>query len=84
MIFVDTSFWVTLMASRDGHHAEARELLSRHGNDRLVTTNHVRGEAWTFIRRRYGTRPAVSLLDALHESQRASVSCVTPESEAWL
>jgi len=81
LIFVDTSFWVALMATRDGHHAEARELLGRHGNDRLVTTNHVRGEAWTFIRRRYGHRPAVSLLDALHDSRRASVSYVTPESE---
>lgn len=81
MIFVDTSFWVALVAARDGHHEEARELLQRHGNERLLTTNHVRGEAWTFIRRRHGHRSAVSLLDAMQHSSRASLVFVTPEWE---
>ncbi|CAN5780637.1 type II toxin-antitoxin system toxin 23S rRNA-specific endonuclease VapC20 [soil metagenome] len=81
MIFVDTSFWVALVAARDDHHRESRGLLERHAEEHLVTTNQVRGEAWTFIRRRYGHRPAVMLLDALRDSPRISVSFVTEDLE---
>ena len=70
MIFVDTSFWIAAVASRDLHHAEAVELLRRFADGQLISTNHVRGETWTFVRRRYGHRVAVATLDRLARTTR--------------
>lgn len=88
MIFVDTSFWVALRNRRDQHHDQARALLDAHQPGPLVTTNHVRGETWTFLRRRAGHRAAVAFLDALERSPRVSVILVSSDVEAdalrWL
>ena len=81
MIFVDTSYWVALRNRRDGHHTEAQSLLGLHGNGALVTTNQVRGETWTFLRRRAGHVAAVEFLDALATSPRVRVIHVSPELE---
>jgi len=53
VIFVDSSFWVGLADELDGRHAEATVLLRRQERVQLVTTNHVLGETWTFLRRRH-------------------------------
>ena len=76
MIFVDTSFWVALRNRRDARHGEAAELLERHQAGPLVTTNHVRGETWTFLRRRAGHRSAVGFLDAVERSPRLELIIV--------
>ena len=81
MIFVDTSFWVALRNQRDQHHEDAAALIAVHGDEQLVTTNHVRGETWTFLRRRAGHGSAVAFLDGLARSQRVSITSVTPEQE---
>lgn len=65
MIFIDTSYWVALRNVRDLHHREAALLLEAHGTIPLVTSNHVCGETWTYLRRRAGHAAAVSYLDAL-------------------
>lgn len=88
MIFVDTSIFVASIASRDAHHREAVELLGTHGGSGLVTSNHVRGETWTFLNRRYGHRVAVRFLDMLETTQHLGVVAVRDELEAqalrWL
>jgi predicted nucleic acid-binding protein len=88
LIFVDTSFWVALTNRRDPRHDEAAALLARYGDDRLVTTNDVRGETWTFLRRRAGHRAAVGFLDALSASPRMELLRVSDaaeaDAEAWL
>lgn len=88
MIFVDTSFWVALRLRRDAHHEEAVRLLREHGDQPLATSNHVRGETWTFLRRRAGHAAAVSFLDALERSVRIEVIRVEAELETeaigWL
>lgn len=81
MILVDTSFWVALRNRRDAHHDEARTLLSHHADDNLVTTNHIRGETWTYLRRRSGHQSAVDFLDALDRSPRVRVVMVSEEVE---
>jgi predicted nucleic acid-binding protein len=73
MIFVDTSFWVALRNRRDAHHDEAVELLEHNAAVPLVTSNHVRGETWTFLRRRSGHGAAVDFLDAVRSSPRVEV-----------
>ncbi len=88
MIFVDTSFWVGLTNRRDTRHEQAKALLAAHDRDRLVTTNEVRGETWTFLRRRAGHAVAVSFLDAIAASPRVEVLRVSEATEAdaerWL
>jgi predicted nucleic acid-binding protein len=88
VIFVDTSFWVALRNQRDGHHEAAKRLLLEHGDTQLATTNHVRGETWTFLRRRAGHHAAVGFLDVVDRSPRITIAHVTEEAEeralAWL
>lgn len=88
MIFVDTSFWVALRNRRDPRHDEARELLERRADSGLVTTNQVRGETSTYLRRRAGHAGAVEFLEAIERSPRLRVVFVdeTLEREAlrWL
>ena len=88
MIFVDTSFWVALQMRGDPHHRDAVALLQAHADEPMVTTNHVRGETWTFLRRRDGHRSAVRFLDALERSPRFEVVGVDGEVElealSWL
>jgi predicted nucleic acid-binding protein len=88
MIFVDTSFWVAARNRRDTHHGEASVLLRAHSDRNLVTSNQVRGETWTYLRRRAGHPAAVSFLDMLERSPRVTVLRVDEEQEksalAWL
>ncbi len=81
MIFVDTSFWFALRRSSDRHHLAAVDLLRRVAGLSLLTTNHVRGEAWTLVRRRSGHASAVDLLDLLSASPRLTVLDVAPDLE---
>lgn len=84
MIFVDTSFWVALQFSRDRHHVSASELW-RTRRAGLITTNHVVGETWTFLRRRVGHLAARDFIDRAGKSGRLTVYQVdeNTEREAW-
>jgi predicted nucleic acid-binding protein len=88
VIFVDTSFWVALRNRRDGNHAPAEQLLKQRASTGLLTTNHVRGETWTYLRRRAGHRAAVDFLEVVERSPRIRVTHVGEELEAealsWL
>jgi predicted nucleic acid-binding protein len=81
MIFVDTSFWVAARNRRDVHHHEAAALLERHADEAFVTTNHVGGETWTFLRKRLGHGQAVEFLDAVERSPRVRLVRVTEDLE---
>jgi predicted nucleic acid-binding protein len=84
MKFVDTSFWVALQLTHDARHDIASRLwMSDLGS--LLTTNHVVGETWTFLRRRAGHRPAAAFIRALGASPRVQAEHVTAEveEEAW-
>jgi predicted nucleic acid-binding protein len=88
LIFADTSFWAAVTGRDDAWHDEAVELLRKHWTERLVTSNHVRGETWTLLRRRRGHRSAVAFLDRVDRTARLSVENVSEEVEAqalrWL
>lgn len=85
MIFADTSFWIAGAHVRDARHKEAALLLRQHRDDQIVTSNHVVGETWTFLRRRAGHAIASGWLDFIEASPRVSRSFVSPELEqtAW-
>ena len=73
MIFVDTSFWVAARMVRDDRHLEAITLLRRFGEQRLVTSNHIRGETWTFLRRKEGHSRAVAFFDMLAKTAQVDI-----------
>lgn len=81
MIFVDTSFWIAAILSRDPNHAQARALAEEYGDGGWLTTNHVVGEIWAFLRRRDGHERAVALLDTVERSPRLRVGFVTEALE---
>ena len=85
MIFVDTSFFVGAADAADDRHAEVVALLERRGRERLVTSTHVLGETWTFLRRRRDHRSAVRFVDRIEEAAEVEVVFVPRELEqaAW-
>jgi predicted nucleic acid-binding protein len=88
VIFVDTSFWIAYYNIRDPQHGEAIELLLRSAGTQLVTTNHVRGETWTFLRRRADYPLAMRFLDRLQRSAQVRTVIVSERQEGeafkWL
>ena len=88
MIFIDSSFFIALRNDRDGRHREALELAGRLEGQPLVTSNHVRGETWTFLRRRVGHGAAVHFLNTLDDTETVDVLAIGAELEAralaWL
>lgn len=88
MIFVDTSLWVGALNARDSRHDDALRLLKTHRDSALLTSNHVIGETWTFLRRRLSHTDAIDFLDGVDSSPGVAVEHVTPPQEqaawAWL
>ena len=88
MIFVDTSFWIAYYNIRDLQHGDAVELLRRSAGTQLVTTNHIRGETWTFLRRRTDYPLAMRFLDRLEHSTQVRTVFVSERHEGeavkWL
>jgi predicted nucleic acid-binding protein len=82
--FVDTSFWVAYRFRRDGHHEAAVALWADRSRP-LLTTNHVIGETWTFLRRRVGHAEATGFLSNVERSHRLTVVHVdeATEADAW-
>jgi predicted nucleic acid-binding protein len=81
LIFVDTSFWAALTGKADQRHGDAVQLFERYGAQPLVTSNQVRGETWTLLRRRRGHRDAVAFLELVEQSARLSIVSVPAELE---
>jgi uncharacterized protein len=78
-------FWVALQLARDERHAPASELWRARGREPLLTTNHVLGETWTFLRRRAGHPAAVAFVAAAVRSPALVVVHVDGdlEADAW-
>jgi len=82
--FVDSSFWIALVAPRDSRHTEAEAIWAT-GPGALITTNHVLGETWTFLRRRADHRRAMWFLEQVERSPSVTLVHVGPdlEDESW-
>ncbi len=88
MIFVDTSFWIGYGMAADDRHAAALAVFDTHETSPLVTSNLVRGETWTFLRRRSGHDAAIDFLDRLEGAARVEIVRISRELEdealSWL
>jgi predicted nucleic acid-binding protein len=82
--FVDTSFWIALLSDEDRHYAAAQKLIDRAPGP-LLTSNHVVGETWTWIGRRFGHERAVACIRAVRAVPTLTILHVEPEIEedAW-
>lgn len=85
MIFVDTSFWIAAAVEPDAHHDQAAELLLKAAAASLATSNNVVGETWTFVRRKFGHRLAVAVIDRIERTPRLRTIRIDREieREAW-
>ena len=86
MRFVDTSYWVALRLRRDANHETAVRLWAP--GQPIMTTNHVVGETWTFLRRRDGHPSGVAFLDAVEVADWLTVvhadEATEREARTWL
>ena len=82
MIFADSSFLIAFMIGRDRHHDAATHLYGAMAERRVVTTNHVRGETWTWMRARSWHGKAVEFLNSVSGSaSHIEVMRLPPEPE---
>lgn len=88
MIFVDSSHWIAALLPRDGRHDEAMSRARAVTTRRLVTSNAVLGETWTYLRRRAGHPLAMRWLDGVIGATALRVEQIDEELEdqawAWL
>lgn len=88
MIFADSSFWIALRNQDDAWHSMAVDLLRLYRETPIVTSNMVRGETWTFLRRRAGHAKAMQFLDLLNHTPRVRVFPIERDMETsalrWL
>lgn len=87
MIFADSSFLIAYIIKRDRNHEAAVRLFDQVANRRLVTTNHVRGETWTWLCSKSWHGKAVAFLDSVgNPDSYISVArlAAEPEDEALL
>jgi predicted nucleic acid-binding protein len=83
--FVDSSFWIAEAVPRDRRHGEAARLATEYAARRLVTSNLVVAETWTFLRRRVGHRFAIAWLERARSSRDLTLERVGEdlETDAW-
>lgn len=81
MIFVDTSYLIAGLNPHDAHHEEAAALAAGLADRRMLTTNHVAGESWTFAQRRLGHRLAAALIDGLWSNGSIGLTHVEADIE---
>jgi predicted nucleic acid-binding protein len=77
-----TTAWFALRRLHHPNHQSARSPFERHQDERLLTTNHVRGETCTLVNRREGHAAAVRFLDAVAASPHLPVVRVAESHEA--
>ena len=85
MIFVDSSYFIARFLYARVDIAEAVATGDSTKARRLLTSNLVVGETWTFLRRRAGYEPAMRWLDSVLGRGRSTVEPIDPEldAEAW-
>ncbi|MBM3134442.1 MAG: PIN domain-containing protein [Chloroflexi bacterium] len=85
--FVDTSFWIALFDRSDPAHDQATTFWQGLATKplRLITSDYVLDEAYTFLRRHVGLQAAVDLHDAIQASRLIEVAEVRApiRAAAW-
>lgn len=80
-VFVDTSAWIALKNASDPDHDDTKKAFDeiRSSGVKLVTSNNVLGETWTFMNRYLGHSAAVNFHRSALSSSYLEV-CFSPKS----
>ncbi len=85
--FVDTSFWVALFDRTDPGHNQVTAFWQGLARQpvRLITSDYILDEAYTFLRRHVGLQAAIDLHDVVQASHQMEVAEVRApiRSAAW-
>ncbi len=85
--FVDTSFWVALFDRSDHSHKQVTTFWQGLAKKplRLITSDYVLDEAYTFLRRHVGLQAAIDLHDVIQTSRLIEVAEVRApiRAAAW-
>lgn len=88
MIFCDSTFWLAMRNGNDPYNDDAARILEEIEDRTIVTTELIRGDVATHLKRTIGLRPALAFIDALEVSPRIRVVPVPPAAQrdamAWL
>ena len=82
-VFIDTGAWIAISLVDDHYHALANQTLSQFlkSGTRLVTTNHVVGETYTFLAKIRSPRIALAFMDKLRTSAALDYYFINEELE---
>jgi predicted nucleic acid-binding protein len=85
VIFVDSSHWIAELLPRDSRHRQAMDVARAVASRRLLTSNVVLAETWTYLRRRAGHALAVRWLDGVISETSVRIERIDHnlEDEAW-
>jgi len=88
ILFVDSGAWIALMRPEDRDHSRAREFFRSLRGTRLLTSNYVLSESYTWMNRYGFHRSAVQLKQMIDSSSNLgllSTVWVTPDihGKAW-
>jgi uncharacterized protein len=64
-LFVDTSAWIMLLNQSEQHHREAVKTYNERQNNRMVTTNLIIGETYTWLRKKGSFQAAFEYLQSI-------------------
>ena len=82
-VFIDTSFFFSLVNVKDAQHTQARSLFERlaHEETEYLTSNFVLAEAHALILNRIGRNPAAQFIQAIKFRSVTNIIRVTPLDE---
>lgn len=81
-VFVDTGAWLALALNNDQYHTLASQTLARLlSSTRLVTTNQVVGETYTFLTRTRSPRIALAFMDQIRASMALDYYFISEDLE---
>ena len=68
-LFVDTSAWIMLLNQSEQHHRVAVKIYNELQNNRMVTTNLVIGETYTWLRKKSSFQIAIKYLQSIKRKE---------------
>lgn len=83
-VFIDTSFFFSLVNVKDAMHLSARSIFERLANEEreYLTSNFVLAETHALILNWIGRDSAAQFLEAIKFRSVTKIICVTPEDES--
>ncbi len=85
MIFVDASYYISLLKPSDSNHKKAFALAKRYKKETLITSQAILGEVATVGSQRYNKEAAIALIEGILTEGTTTIILERPEliDRAW-